>query len=165
MTREPGKSAPSSSPASGASTPNTASPSLGSASLGGSSSAAPAVTLDAEDYEALMAVLATYERLADIDPETTRRMRLMERMHSLREGVFNRIFPVFVIGYCINLGLFSLLILVDRLILPLVALWQGSGYQPILESQIILSVIAATVAQSAAFVLGMGRWLFPAKPL
>ena len=64
-----------------------------------------AVTLDAEDYEALMAVLATYERLADIDPETTRRMRLMERMHSLREGVFNRIFPVFVIGYCINVGL------------------------------------------------------------
>lgn len=123
------------------------------------------MTLSAEDYEALMAVLATYERLADIDPETTRRMRLMERMHSLREGVFNRIFPVFVIGYCINLALFSLLILADRLILPLVAVWSAYQHQPLLEGEIILSVIAATVAQSAAFVLGMGRWLFPAKPL
>lgn len=129
--------------------------------------AAPAVDvrLSQDDYEALMAVLATYERLADIDPETTRRMRLMERMHSLREGVFNRIFPVFVIGYCANLLLFGLLILADRLILPLVALWSHAPHHPLLESEIILSVIAATVAQSAAFVLGMGRWLFPSKPL
>ncbi len=111
MTREPGKSPPSPpspSPVSGdcpprSTTPNTGNSSTGSSntgnsSTGNSSSTAPAVTLDAEDYEALMAVLATYERLADIDPETTRRMRLMERMHSLREGVFNRIFRMRCLG-------------------------------------------------------------------
>lgn len=110
-------------------------------------------------------MLQTYERLSQVDPDTTQRMRLMERMHRLREGVFNRIFPVFVAGYCANLLLFGGLILADRLLLPLAALWSGSVHQPLLEPEIILSVIAATVAQSAAFVLGMGRWLFPAKGL
>ncbi len=123
------------------------------------------VVLSQHDYQELMAVLQTYERLAHVDPDTTQRMRLMERMHSLREGVFNRIFPVFVAGYCANLLLFGGLILADRLLLPLVALWSGGTHAPLLEPEIILSVIAATVAQSAAFVLGMGRWLFPAKAL
>lgn len=121
------------------------------------------VVLSQRDYQELMAVLQTYERLAQVDPDTTQRMRLMERMHRLREGVFNRIFPVFVAGYCANLCLFGGLILADRLLLPLAALWTNVAHVPLLEPEIILSVIAATVAQSAAFVLGMGRWLFPAK--